>query len=248
MNYQIIILAAGKGTRMGTNAFPKVLMPIDGVPIISLLIQEIKKLDLEFKPIIVVGFRYELIQAHLGQDYSYAFQNQQLGTGHAVMSAKDKVQAENVIVLNGDMPFIKAESIQRMINKHFSSKSVMTMFTTDIEELQAVDNPLIHYGRIVRNNGKIARIVEFIDATEEQRNITEVNPGEYMFNTKWLFENLSQIRKNNKQSEYYLTDILEIATKQNIEVQSLEISAKEMFGINTNNQLISAQHNMENLL
>jgi bifunctional UDP-N-acetylglucosamine pyrophosphorylase/glucosamine-1-phosphate N-acetyltransferase len=248
MNYQIIILAAGKGTRMGTNALPKVLMPIDGVPMISLLTQEIKKLNFQYKPVIVVGFRYELVQAHLGQDYIYAFQNQQLGTGHAVMSAKDKVQAENVVVLNGDMPFIKVESIQKMIKKHFSSNSVMTMFTTDIKELNALDNPLIHYGRIIRDNGKIAKIVEFLDATEDQRNITEVNPGEYMFNAKWLFKNLNQIRKNNKQSEYYLTDILEIATKQNIEVQSLQINAKEMFGINTNNQLMSAQHNMENLL
>jgi bifunctional UDP-N-acetylglucosamine pyrophosphorylase/glucosamine-1-phosphate N-acetyltransferase len=207
---------------------------------IKLLTEELVKLNNVLPTIIVVGYKHEMVEDLLGPEYLYSLQESQLGTGHAVLSAKEKVSAENVVILYGDMPFIKAGSLQKLIDLHCHNNSVMSMFTAFIDPEDELSTSLIGYGRIIRKNNHLARIVEFADATDQEKQVLEVNPGIYIFQTKWLFENLEKIKNSNKQEEYYLTDILEIAVNQNIEIQSLPIHFKEVYGINTQEHLKTA--------
>jgi bifunctional UDP-N-acetylglucosamine pyrophosphorylase/glucosamine-1-phosphate N-acetyltransferase len=241
MNYQIIILAAGKGTRMGFSDLPKVLVPVKNKPIILRLVEALEKLNNSFQHIVVVGHKYPLVQAMLGSKYIYAFQEGQLGTGHAVASALKHVAAENTLILYGDMPFIGAESIQKLLDLHESTDSKVSMFTTVVPNFENEFSTFASFGRIVRNEkNEIAENIEFIDADESKRANREVNPSIYLFKTDWLRANIDKILKN-KHGEYYLTDILAIAKKQNVEIKSLSIDPKEVFGINTPAQLQQAE-------
>lgn len=239
---QPIILAAGKGTRMNT-ALPKVLVRLKNKPLIQHLLDSVKLIPTKFLPIIVVGYKYELVQSYLGPNYNYiyAFQQGQLGTGHAVAAAKDKVTADNIIVLFGDMPYIKAESIKKLIALHESNDSPISMFTSIVPNFQNEFATFNSFGRIIRDqDNKISDIVEFVDASDDQRKIKEVNPSIYIFKTKWLWENIDKILKN-KHGEFYLTDIINIAKKQSVEIESLTIDPLEVFGINTPEHLRQAE-------
>lgn len=233
MNVQAIILAGGKGTRMGENTLPKVLEHINGRPLIIYLLTEVNKLNLKLPPVIVVGFKSELVKSALGNKYSYALQEQQLGTAHAVACAKKLIAADNVLILYGDMPLITARSMRKLIDKHLETNATLTMFTATLSNSD--------YGRIVRNKqGLIERNVEFIDASDSEKMINEVNPCIYMVKTGWLWDNIDKIQKN-KHGEYYLTDILSVAVLQGIVVQSINIDAKEVHGVNTQEQLKTAK-------
>ena len=241
MNTQIIILAAGQGTRMGHSELPKVLVPLANKPIIFHLLEEIKKLGESIRLIIIVGYKYQLVQSMLGPNYLYAFQEGQFGTGHAVAAAKNKVTTDNVLVLFGDMPFIKAKSINTLVSKHESGGSILSMFTANVPNFANEFATFNSFGRIIRNqDNKISEIVEFVDATEEQRGIKEVNPSIYIFKTQWLWDNIDKIQKN-KHGEYYLTDIVSIARRQKVKINSLTINPLEVFGINTPEHLEQAE-------
>ena len=184
MNTQAIILAAGKGVRMGLLETPKVLVPLSGKPLISYLTNEVKKLHFNLPTIVVVGYKYDQIQKVLGPDYDYAFQQGLLGTGHAVKAAIGRIKAPNVIVLYGDVPFLKSESITKLINLHEDRKSSLSMFTAFVPNFENEYLTFKGFGRIIRNeNNEITKIAEFIDATKDQQEIREVNPGIYVFNT-----------------------------------------------------------------
>ena len=233
-SYQIIILAAGKGTRMGEADMPKVLFPLDGTPIISHLLIALQGLTLATKPVLVVGYQQEKVREALGDTVLYAVQEQQLGTAHAVMAARGAIQSENIIVLYGDMPFISAASIRQLMAAHDASHSMLSMFTAHVpyfEDEYAFSNA---FGRIIRDaSGAVVRITELKDATEEEKKITEINPGIYAFNAKWFWDNAEKIQNKNNQHEYYLTDSIEIAIQQGIKVNTLPIQPEEVFGINT---------------
>ncbi|MDP3741160.1 MAG: NTP transferase domain-containing protein, partial [bacterium] len=189
MNTQLVILAAGKGTRMNSS-LPKVLIGFKGKPLIQHLLDNTKEFHSAKKPIIVVGHRYELVQGYLGANYIYAFQQGQLGTGHAVLSSKSQVDAENVLILYGDMPFIKASSVQSLLDLHELKKSKFSMFVTNLPSFEKEFSSFLGFGRIIRDSNKnILQIKEFVDATDEEKLIKEVNPGIYIFNAKWLWEN-----------------------------------------------------------
>lgn len=243
MSQQIVILAAGKGTRMG-GEFPKVLLPIDQNidpstdknyrTIISYLLEEIKDVPQETAPVIVVGFKQELVKAKLGDKYIYATQFDQKGTGHAALSAKSAVTADNIIVLNGDMPFTKKESLQKLIELHNLNKSMVSMFTVELPSFTDQYEHFLSWGRIIRDqNNEIIKIQEYKDSTEEQKLITEVNTGTYMFNSPWLWDKLQKIGDDNSQGEYYLTDIVELAIADGQQIHSLTISPQEGYGINS---------------
>lgn len=233
MATQIVILAAGKGMRMAHAELPKVLVPLKGKPLISYLLNEVNNLNLDSKPIIVIGHKNDLVEKALGPNYFYAFQEDQLGTAHAVMAAKKYVTAENVVILYGDMPFIRATSLTKLIERH--KDRILTMFT--------VTAPHTDFARIIRDSSSnIVKIKEFIDCSEEEQNISEVNPGIYIFNAKWLWENINKIAKNDH-GEYFLTDIVHIAVEQGIAIESMPIEAQEVFGINTPEHLEQA-HNL----
>lgn len=244
MRNQIVILAAGKGVRMGVNDMPKVLVMLKAKPIILYLLEEIEKIHQLAKPVIVVGYMAEKVRAVLGDGFEYAFQNQQLGTAHAVMAAEKYLKADSVLVLYGDMPFITAESLKKLMRLHHEQKAAITMFTSTVNDFNAYAS-LAHFGRIIRDSyGNIVKITEYKDASIEERKIREVNPGIYMFNSRWLKNNIHEVKNKNAQGEFYLTDMVELAIANGQQIQSLSISPREVLGINSPEEL----HHAEELL
>jgi bifunctional UDP-N-acetylglucosamine pyrophosphorylase / glucosamine-1-phosphate N-acetyltransferase len=171
-----------------------------------------------------------------------------LGTANALLAAKPKVKAENILVVYGDMPFIKAESLSGLITLHFHSGAKLSMLTAQAENFSGRFKSLEHYGRILRDplHG-IAGIVEYQDANEAQKKLREINPGVYMFKTDWLWDNLKRINNLNKQKEYYLTDIVGLAIGQGEKVASLMVPAEQVTGINSKEDLAQAEKRLGDL-
>src|SRR3989344_770588 len=197
---RIVILAAGKGTRMKSE-LPKALMPLSGKHFIKHLLESVDKSGIDEKPIIVVGYERDVIRKELGEKYEYVIQEEQLGTGHAVLSAKDACRdAEDIIVIFGDQPFIKPETIQKLFRKHLDSKANVTISTAVLEDFEGWREAFIKYGRIIRENGKIIDR-EYKDASSEEKNIKEVNVSCVAFNAKWLWKYLEKLDKNKNSQE-----------------------------------------------
>jgi bifunctional UDP-N-acetylglucosamine pyrophosphorylase/glucosamine-1-phosphate N-acetyltransferase len=242
MRNQIVILAAGKGTRMGNGGIPKVLVMLKNKPLILYVLHEIEKINQLAKPVIVVGYQSQKVQAVLGDQYLYAYQDRQLGTAHAVMAAKHKAKADNLLVLYGDMPFIKSSSLKKLMRSHHGHKAALSMFTATVPDFCGELESLKHFGRIIRDvEGNIVKITEYKDATEAEKRLKEVNPGIYMFNAEWLWRNIEKIKNQNAQGEYYLTDMVEVAIKQGSKILSLPIDPVETMGVNTLAELQEAE-------
>jgi bifunctional UDP-N-acetylglucosamine pyrophosphorylase/glucosamine-1-phosphate N-acetyltransferase len=206
-------------------------------------LEEIDKINQLAKPVIVVGFGAGKVQQVLGNHYLYAFQEKQLGTAHALMAAKNKVKADNILVLYGDHPFIKADSLKTLISSHFKSGSKISMLTTQVKNFTGENKPFEHFAKIIREpiEHEVVRIIEYKDASDVQKKIKEINPGIYMFNTKWLWENIKKIDNKNKQKEYYLTDIVQVALDLGEKVNSILIKPEEVMGINSKEDLEIAE-------
>lgn len=233
---KILILAAGLGKRMQSPT-PKVLSKVNGKPMIKHLVESIKEVSKE-KPIAIVGYGTETIKTELGDSCSYVLQERQLGTGHAVLSAKDACQdAEHVIVLQGDQPFTSPKTIRNLIEKHLESKSKITFATTEPRDFEDWRKAFVGFGRILRKNGKISGIREYKDASDEEKKIKEVNAGCYAFDAKWLWGNLEKIKNDNAQKEYYLTDLLKIAAEEGETIENVKIEPREALGANTKEEL-----------
>lgn len=231
---QVIVLAAGKGTRMGELQVPKVLVELRGKPLLGYLLENTSEIVSPKDTILVVGFKHEEVRKVFGDEYTYALQTEQFGTAHAVLSAREKVSAENVVVLYGDMPFVKPESLNGLVKTHTENKAKITLFTSVVPNFDGEYQGLANYGRIIRDSetGTFERIVENRDANEEQKLIKEINPGIYMFNSEWLFERLPKIGKKNDQGEFYLTDIAEMAITEGLKIRSIRITPEEILGVN----------------
>ena len=233
---KIIVLAAGKGKRMQSE-LPKCLSALRGKHMIKHLLESIEK-AVNLKPVVIVGHMADLVKKELGDKYDYVTQEEQLGTGHAVSCAKEKcAEAENIMVLSGDQPFISPLTIQNLIEKHLTSGAVITFSTTELPDFEDWRNSFIAFGRILRKDGKVQGIREFRDATEEERKITEVNAGCYIFNAQWLWQNLEKIKNNNTQNEYYLTDLFKIASENGEKIETVKIENREALGANTKEEL-----------
>lgn len=235
---EIIILAAGHGKRMQSEV-PKALTILNGKPFIEHVIGAIKDSGIDASPIIIIGQKKEFVKAHLGEGYRYAVQEEQLGTGHAVMMARDiALDSDTVLILYADHPLVSKESIKKLIETHEEENATLTMATTIVPDFLDWRSGFESFGRIVRDGkGNIVRIVEAKDATETEKNIKEVNPAYMCFKTKWLFENLEKIQNTNSQGEYYLTDLVAMACEQNTKISSVQIDPKEALGVNTKEQL-----------
>lgn len=234
---KVIILAAGKGKRMNSK-IPKVLSPINNRPMVEYLINSISKSNVDSSPIVVVSSenKKQISGALSHYDIKYAIQKEQLGTGHAVLSAMDLIEeeVENIIVLYGDHPFYKESSINRLINVH---KTEVSMMTVRVEDFNDWRQNFYHWGRIIKDGEKIREIIEFKDASDEIKKIKDVNPALFCFNKEWLFKNITSLRNNNNQSEYYLTDLIKLAFEQNISIGTSLVDSEEAVGVNSPGEL-----------
>jgi bifunctional UDP-N-acetylglucosamine pyrophosphorylase / glucosamine-1-phosphate N-acetyltransferase len=197
-----LILAAGKGTRMKTQ-LPKTLFPILKKPMIEYILDEVEKTSIK-NTILVVGHQKELLMSTLGNRVEYVSQDNQLGTAHAVLQAKEllKDKPGSTLIMLGDMPLVDQATIESIITSHESSKNDLTLVTTFF------DNPS-GYGRVLRDDKhNLTGIIEELSASEAQKAITEVNTGIYAVNNKILFDAIDKIEKDPIKGEYYLTDII----------------------------------------
>lgn len=243
---QIIVLAGGKGSRMNSS-LPKALTPLKGKPMIKHLLEAISKSEVSLAPIIVVGQKREMIINELGPSYRYAVQNEPLGTGHAVNSARQLAEnnADHILILYGDHPYVSAETIKNLAYTHIQTGGVLTVATTNIPHFNDQYSCFFDFGRIIRNeHGQITRIVEKKDASEFEKRITEINPAYFCFKSTWLWQYLSKIKKQNNQGEYYLTDLIDIAQKQGHIIGSIAIEPREALGVNTAEQLFMLERDL----
>jgi len=234
MKTRALILAAGKGVRMKSD-LPKVLHPILGHPLVWHVAEAARQATGE-RPVVVVGYGADQVRRALGDTVDYVVQDQQLGTGHAVLQAESLLrgQVDQVLVVLGDMPLLRAESLQKVAAMQAGHAGPLTLMTI-IQE-----NPR-GFGRIVRDAaGKVAAIVEEPQATPEQLKITELNPSIYCLNSAWLWDALRRIPLSPK-GEYYLTDLVGLAVEDHLPVQaSLAEDASEAIGINNRVHLSEA--------
>ncbi|MEZ3420648.1 MAG: bifunctional UDP-N-acetylglucosamine diphosphorylase/glucosamine-1-phosphate N-acetyltransferase GlmU [Eubacterium sp.] len=200
-----IILAGGKGTRMKSEA-PKVMCEVLFKPMLHYVLRAVREAGCE-KICVVTGYKHEVVEAYLDADIETAYQNPQLGTGHAVMMARDFVEKhkeDEILILNGDGPMMTAETINQVYEYHMANGNAITLTSAIVEDTNGI-------GHIKRDeNGTLLRIVEHKDADEEEKKINESNAGMYWFNGEDLLYALSNINNQNAQNEYYLTDSLEI--------------------------------------
>ena len=235
-----IILAAGKGTRMKSKK-AKVLHPILGRPMVEYIIKGLQDNHIDIK-VSVVGHGKDQVMNAIGKQTEFVTQNEQLGTAHAVIQAKEilKDKEGTTIIVCGDTPLIKPETIESLFQYHESSLSEGTILTANMS------NPF-GYGRVVRdNNGEVERIVEEKDANENEKLINEVNTGTYCFDNEALFNALERVNNENAQGEYYLTDIIEILREQSRKISAFVCEdTNETMGINDRVALANAEKEMK---
>lgn len=241
---QVVILAAGKGKRMG-GSVPKPLVSISGKPMLAHLLENLQKSAIDPKPIVVVHPDYqELFQKALHADVVFAHQIEQLGTGHAVMSALPVVRegATHVMVLYGDHPFLSPEILGSLPKMAQINPEALVMLTAKVPNFIDKYAGFVSWGRIVRDaNDKVVAIREAKDATEEERALTELNPAIYCFPLSLLRRALPQLSNANASGEYYLTDVIAFAMREGTEIVTRSVDALEVIGVNTPDELKMAE-------
>lgn len=219
---------------------PKVLLPVGGKPMVLRLLEAVREAGVDPRPLIVVSKNGEDVKKVIGDGCEYVVQEEQLGTGHAVLAAESALRgkADAVIVLYGDHPNLRAETIRTMAEVHEEARPKITMMTATVPDFEEWRKPLYDFGRVVRDaEGRIQESIERKDATPEQLAIKEVNPCFYCFDAAWLWAGLKKIGNRNAQKEYYLTDLVRIAIREGEEVRAVSIDPLETLGVNTPEQL-----------
>lgn len=229
----VVILAAGKGTRMKSD-LPKVLHQLGGRPMLAHVVELAERLD-AVRTVVVVGWRADLVEraftGHAG--LSFAIQEPQLGTGHAVMAAAPQLDDFDgpVLVLCGDVPGLTDATVRGLLAQHGADRNQLTVLGMDLAEPGA-------YGRLVTDGGELLRIVEYRDAGPAERAVRLVNAGIYVFQAGPLLQCLRELRPENDQQEYYLTDLVEIFRGHGYRVGwALCADPAEVAGINSQEQL-----------
>lgn len=227
-----VVLAAGLGKRMKSK-LPKVLHQVGGRYMVQHVLDALNTAGIG-DAVLVIGHGADLVKEVLGPAFSYALQEQQLGTGHAVMQAEGAISADcrTVMAVCGDTPLLRGETLRTLLERHRESQAAATV-------LSAVFSDPTGYGRIIRDQkGDLDRIVEEKDAAPGEKKIAEGNTGTYCFDREQLFSALRQVTPNNVQGEYYLTDVLSILRRQGKKVQAVSLAAaEEALGINSRRQL-----------
>lgn len=238
-NRYAVILAAGQGTRMKSKLY-KVLHPVCGKPMVQHVVDQITQLNVK-EMVTIIGHGAEMVQAQLGDKSHYALQEEQLGTAHAVMQADSMLDGKEgvTIVVCGDTPLIKAETMEALFKHHEELGAKATVLTARIDDPTG-------YGRIIRNeDGLVEKIVEHKDASDAERKINEINTGTYCFDNRALFEALRNVSNENVQGEYYLPDVIEIMKNQGEVVTAYQTSdLEETLGVNDRVALAEAERIM----
>jgi bifunctional UDP-N-acetylglucosamine pyrophosphorylase / glucosamine-1-phosphate N-acetyltransferase len=229
----IVVLAAGKGTRM-KSALPKVLHLACGLPLIEHVLRAADPLS-PGVTVVVVGHEADLVRSHLAArpGLTVVVQEPQLGTGHALLQAEPALQGltGTVVLLSGDVPLLRPQTLERLAAAHQAAGAAATVLTATLPDAAG-------YGRIVRDNGAITGIVEHRDASPEVLAIREINSGIYAFDLPPLFDALRQIGSANAQGEFYLPDLVRIYREQGLPVAAVELDdAQEILGVNSRSEL-----------
>lgn len=237
----VIILAAGLGKRM-KSSLPKVMHSLSGKPLLLHVLTTAQRLK-PGKVAIIIGHGAEVVkQAYRNGDVTWVVQEQQLGTGHAVLCARNCFGefSGDVLILSGDVPLISARTLNAMIHLHQQRSASLTLLTASLKEPGG-------YGRVLRHaDGEIAGIVEERDATDAQQQLEEVNAGVYVASAPFLFSALEKVRNHNDQGEYYLPDAVAIALQQGERVATVKVDdAREVMGINTREELAQMEKTLQ---
>ncbi|MBW3636871.1 MAG: NTP transferase domain-containing protein [Armatimonadetes bacterium] len=242
MNLAILVLAAGKGTRMESD-LPKVLHTLRGKPLLAHVLTSCGALHPD-RLIAIVGHKAELVQSEIKPQFpevEFVLQSEMKGTGHAVMQAEGALQnfEGDIVVTNGDSPLLTSETLFDLVEKRRQNDAAAAML------VGRLDDPA-SYGRVVmREGGAVAEIVEAKDASPEILALQTVNAGTYCFRSKDLWAQLARIGNDNKAGEYYLTDVVGLLTQANEKVVGILIEGCEMTGVNTRAELAALEAQLE---
>jgi bifunctional UDP-N-acetylglucosamine pyrophosphorylase / glucosamine-1-phosphate N-acetyltransferase len=237
----VVILAAGRGTRMNSD-LPKVLHPLLGRPMIAYVLDVVAPLE-PWKLVVIVGYRGDMVKEIVGDRVLFAEQQRRLGTGHAVLQAQQAAaDCDAIMVLYGDMPLVRADTLERLWQRHRSGAAPITMLVLRSSISRG-------FGRILRGpEGQVTAIVEEADCTREQLAIDELNPGVYCFDADWLWEHLNTLPLHpdkGEAGEYYLTDLVAAASAEGNVIQDVvSIDAAEATGVNTPDHLLEAEEGL----
>jgi bifunctional UDP-N-acetylglucosamine pyrophosphorylase/glucosamine-1-phosphate N-acetyltransferase len=233
----VVVLAAGQGKRM-KSSLPKVLHPVCGRPMILHVLDAARAVNAQ-RTVVVLGHGHEQVRPYLPPDVMVAQQEQQLGTGHAVLCAADQLLPGPMLVLPGDTPLVTAEALQGLAKDHFESQATATVLTMDLDDPTG-------YGRIVRDlDGSLTRIVEHRDATPEELALHEVNSSMYVLPVPDALEILKRTKSNNDQSEIYLTDVIAGLRARGARVAAFKVAdATLVLGVNSQEELAEAERLM----
>lgn len=236
----VVVLAAGQGTRMKSKLY-KVMHPVMGRPMVGHVVKA--ALDAEVDQVITItGFGADVVKNYLGNDSEYVYQEEQLGTAHAVDQARELLQDKEgtTLVLSGDTPLIQAETIRKLMDFHEEEEAKATVLTAYAEDP-------FGYGRVVRSDdGQVHKIVEEKDANPEEQKIKEINTGTYCFDNEYLFKTLEEVDNNNAQGEFYLPDVLEILKNKSEKITAYQLeNMDETLGVNDRVALSEASELMK---
>jgi bifunctional UDP-N-acetylglucosamine pyrophosphorylase / glucosamine-1-phosphate N-acetyltransferase len=227
----VVVLAAGEGKRMRSRQ-PKVLHPLCGRALIAYPLRAAHALADRF--VVVAPPDTPSLRAALPPEIEIVEQRERLGTGHAVLQAKERCGDGTILVLPGDMPLVSAETLERLIAHHHATGAAATILTAVVERPQG-------YGRVLRQGGRVKRVVEDRDATDDEKKVGEINTSVYCFEAARLWATLAEVKPDNDQGEYYLTDVIGILNRRGLRVEGLVVDDPyEALGINDRKQLAAA--------
>ncbi len=232
---RVVVLAAGKGTRMRSK-LPKLLHPLGGRPMIMYSLDAAETASKD-KPVLVVGHSAADIRAAIGSRAEFAEQAEQLGTGHALLQARSLLagKADLLIVTNADLPLLTAETLAKLEAVQKANSGPFTMLTFKQKDARG-------FGRVKRSAGKVSAIIEEAEATPKELLIEEINVGAYCFNADWLWPALEKLKPSRNKKELYLTDLLAIAVKSKKKVAAILLENRdEAIGVNTREHLAEAE-------
>lgn len=213
----VILLAAGKGIRMNTN-IPKCIFPLLDKPLISYLIKTVKELDFFQNYLCVVGYQKDKVMNVVDSEVTFIEQIEQLGTGDAIKYCENNVDSEGFsLILNGDIPLIKKDTLNALIEKHIAEKNALTFLTTSLYNPRG-------YGRIIKENNNIVKICEEDELNDLESDICEVNLGVYVINNNVLFPLIKKIDNKNNKREFYFTDIVKLIANEHLKINAMYIN------------------------